>query len=157
GARPLRGRHRAVGCRSGEAGEEAGSEECRGAGLVGNGGDGGGGDAGAYRVRPGHVESNPPQLSRDGEVALWPRSTLITRRLTARTRKAQGPVPSRNHIGLLFSELGLAPPGDLRWAPGPAVEAIRPVAPPFTLPVRREEAVECTSDLNSHSASDEVR
>src|SRR5262249_54047785 len=58
---------------------------------------------------------------------------------------------------LLFSELGLAPPGDLRWAPGPAVEAIRPVAPPFTLPVRREEAVECTSDLNSHSASDEVR
>src|SRR5437773_7992690 len=86
---------RATGCRFREAREEAGREESRYAGLVGNCGDGGCARAVAYPVRPGEVDANPPPFACDGSVAPRPRSIDITRRLTT-TPPATGRYPATN-------------------------------------------------------------
>src|SRR5207244_1858391 len=83
GTGPLRGRHRATGCRFGEAREEVVREECRGARLVGTGRNGGGTRAVANRLRRRQVDANPAEFARDGSIAPRPRSTDITRGVTA--------------------------------------------------------------------------
>src|SRR5207245_1980152 len=101
-AGPLRGRHRATGCRFGEAREEVVREECRGARLVGTGRNGGGARAVANRLRRRQVDANPAEFARDGSIAPRPRSTDITRGVTAPDALTRGSSLShvRHGVGL---------------------------------------------------------